>query len=81
MGKEVTMLIIDHIESGIAVCEGENGKTWFLRKYPADAKEGDVLIETEDGFQIDAAETEKRRQQALSRVRRIRSRRQEDQQE
>ena len=55
MGKEVTMLIIDHIESGIAVCEGENGKTWFLRKYPADAKEGDVLIETEEGFQIDAA--------------------------
>lgn len=81
MGKEITMLIIDRIDNGIAVCEGENGKTWFLREYPPEAKEGDVLVEAEEGFRIDAEETEKRRQQALSRVRRIRSRRREEQRE
>ena len=75
------MLSIDRIENGIAVCEGENGKTWFLRKFPPEAKEGDVLIETEEGFRVDAEETEKRRQQALYRVRRIRSRRRDQQQE
>lgn len=69
------MLIIDRIEEGIALCEGENGERVSLAVFPFGAKEGDVLTQTDSGWQVDAAETEKRRQQALSYTRRIRNRR------
>lgn len=69
------MLIIDRIEEGIALCEGENGETVSLTEFPSAAKEGDVLVQTASGWQIDAAETAKRREQSLYRTRQIGGRR------
>lgn len=69
------MLIIDRIEEGIAVCEGDNGEKRSLTQFPPEAKEGDVLTKTDEGWKVDAVQTEKRREEVLKRVRRIRGRR------
>lgn len=69
------MLIIDRIEEGIAVCEKENGERLSLIEFPSEAREGDVLVQTASGWQVDAVETEKRREQVRLRTRRIHGRR------
>ena len=68
------MLVIDRIEEGVAVCETEEGA--FIRMpAPAGAREGDVLRQTPDGFQVDPEETRRRREIALEKSRKIKGRR------
>ncbi len=69
------MMIIDRIVEGIAVGETEDGKRVSLTDFPSGAREGDVLTLTGEGWQIDAAETERRREKAVARTRRIGGRR------
>ena len=57
------MLIVDRIESGFAVCEGEGGV--FTRipisELPLGVREGDCLRPDGDGYIIDKEETARRR--------------------
>ena len=63
------MIIIDRIEEGIAVCEdGEERFALPVSELP-EAKEGDVLVRGENGWQVDEAETERRREQMIARMR------------
>ena len=66
-------LIVDRIEAGKVVCEKEDGSL-LLIDLPG-AKEGDVLVETENGFAVDPEETIARRERMLARTRKIRRRR------
>ena len=57
------ILIVDRIEAGIAVCEGE-GSTFVqvpLSSLPKNVREGDCLRPTPDGYIIDRDETTRRR--------------------
>lgn len=57
------MIIIDRIDDGIAVLETDNGmQTIPAEQLPEQARDGDVLQQTETGYEIDAAATEARRQ-------------------
>ena len=63
------MLVIDRIESGIAVCETEDGRRELpLAGLPAGVREGDCLVCVDGSWQIDREETLRRRQQNHSRV-------------
>ena len=66
-------LIVDRIEAGKVVCEKEDGSL-LLIDLPG-AKEGDVLVETENGFAVDPEATIARRERMLARTRKIRRRR------
>ena len=66
-------LIVDRIEAGKVVCEKEDGGL-LLIDLPG-AKEGDVLVETENGFAVDPEATIARRERMLARTRKIRRRR------
>jgi len=66
-------LIVDRIEGGKVVCEKEDGSL-LLIDLPG-AKEGDVLVETENGFAVDPEATIARRERMLARTRKIRRRR------
>ena len=56
------MLIVDRIEAPLAVCEGDGGQVEIpLSELPETVKEGDVLIRTEEGYQVDAEEPSRRR--------------------
>lgn len=58
------MLIIDRIVEEVAVIEDSLQYRKFnmpLSRLPEGAKEGDVLVETPEGFQVDAEETIARR--------------------
>lgn len=57
-------LVIDRFEGQYTICEDKDKKMFALEKTetPDGAKEGDVLVITDDGtLYIDKAETEKRR--------------------
>ncbi|MGI5857260.1 MAG: DUF3006 domain-containing protein [Candidatus Merdivicinus sp.] len=62
------MLIIDRIEGQFAVCETDGGETTdlLLIELPPGVREGDVLILGREGYEIDAAETLKRRRRNTS---------------
>lgn len=66
------MNIIDRFEAEFAVIETIKGMQRIQRtQLPQDAKEGDVLLCTEDGWEIDAEATRVRRERLASRRRRI----------
>ena len=54
---------IDRIEENIVICEGDDGNVLKLKLYelPKGIREGDVMEKTENGFIIDADETQLRR--------------------
>lgn len=61
-------LIVDRIESGIAVCEKEDLShiEILLKDLPFETKEGSVLLQNEDGsFSLDLTEEEARRKRML----------------
>ena len=63
------MMIIDRFEENFAVLETDNGMDIVPRTaLPANAKEGDLLCETAQGYTIDAAATLARREQLLART-------------
>lgn len=66
------MTTIDRFESGFAVVETDDG---FLQipadAMPAGASEGDVIRQTETGWEIDREATECRRTRLLERRRRL----------
>lgn len=55
---------VDRIEDGFAVCEDENGTftNFELAILPENIKEGDILLQSENGFSVLTDETEERRQ-------------------
>lgn len=57
-------LIIDRFEGNFAVCETENKKMINIEKskLPGEAKAGDVIIQTEDGYRIDKDGTDRRKE-------------------
>ena len=54
---------IDRIEENIAVCEGDDGDVLKLKldEPPKGTREGDIIEKRENGFIIDADETQLRR--------------------
>lgn len=67
------MIVIDRFEGQYAVCETEHG----MRNIPAadlpdDVREGDVLNDTLEGYRKDSEETQKRRDAAAEKLRRLR---------
>lgn len=56
---------IDRIEENFAICEGENRQRLEIPRdrLPEGAKEGDVLRLTGGEYQIDRAETNRRREE------------------
>ena len=57
--------IIDRLEEEMAVCENESREMipLPLKELPPGAQEGDVILEQEGVFCVDAGATEKRRRQ------------------
>lgn len=65
-------MIIDRFEGDIAVIETENGNIDIPKSdIPLNAKEGDILIKTSDGYDIAAEETSKRRKKLLEMMKRL----------
>ncbi len=63
------MIIIDRIDDGIAILETDNGmQTIPAEQLPEHARDGDVLQWTENGYEVDVAATEKRRQKIRDRL-------------
>ena len=54
---------VERIEENVALCEDDLGKTVKLRldELPENIREGDIREKTENGFIIDADETQLRR--------------------
>lgn len=54
---------IEKIENDIAVCENDDGETLKLKlsQLPPNVKEGDILIQSDEGFTLDLDETQARR--------------------
>ncbi len=66
------MIIIDRFENEAAVLETEDGMETVMRCFlPADAREGDVLIQEGCGYSVDHYATEERRKAAAERLRRL----------
>ena len=62
------MFIVDRIEGQFAVCESDNGAMTdlLLTELPPGVQEGDVLILSREGYEIDSAETLRRRRRNTS---------------
>lgn len=69
-------MVVDRIEEGIAVLIGDNGERLELplERLPEGAREGSLLRQTENGFERDPAEEERRRLMAERTRRLIRKR-------
>lgn len=54
---------VDRIEENIAICEDDDGNVLKLNvdELPQEIREGDIIEKTENGFVIDADETQLRR--------------------
>lgn len=54
---------VERIENNTAICETDGGEilNMELSRLPADIREGDVIIQTENGFAVDCNETQTRR--------------------
>lgn len=58
------MLIVDRIEDGIAVIDGDGGRTEVpAEKLAPDVREGDIVILQNGIYAADKAATEKRRRE------------------
>ena len=57
-------LIIDRFEGGFAVCEAENKDIVNIErsKLPKGTKEGDVIIQTSEGYKLDIDMTNRRKE-------------------
>lgn len=64
---------VERIEDNIALCEDDLGKTIKLRldELPKGTREGDIIEKTENGFIIDADETQLRRKKMAEMQRNI----------
>ena len=66
------MLIIDRFEGETAVCESENGFLSLPKgKILGEAKEGDVLIPKGEQFIVDKEETNRRREEAAAKLKKL----------
>ncbi len=63
-GDDIVKYSVDRIEDGFAVCEDENGTftNFELAILPENINEGDILLQSENGFSVLTDETEERRQ-------------------
>ena len=66
-------LVIDRFEGMYAVCELENGEFADVPKedIPKEAKEGDILIKTDNGYCVEKEETEAKRKEIKQRMNRL----------
>ena len=66
-------LIIDRFEGIYAVCELENGEFIDVPKedIPKEAKEGDILIKTDNGYCVDKMATENKRKEIKERMNKL----------
>lgn len=66
-------LIIDRFEGGFAVCETETKEFINIPKedIPSEAKEGDVVVQNEHGYQIDTQETDDRKNRINKKLRNL----------
>ena len=64
---------IDRIEENIALCEDDDGNVLKLSvdELPQEIREGDIIEKTENGFVIDADETQLRRKKMAEMQRNI----------
>ncbi len=67
------MIRIDRLEEFFAVCEDRNGNLLHLPRtdLPETVREGDCLIRTETGWQVEEEETRQRRKSLSERFRRL----------
>lgn len=66
------MLIIERFEDDIVIIENDEEYIKVPREYlPAEASEGDILVERAGGYEVDAVATKKRREKILSRQRKL----------
>lgn len=65
--------IIDRFEGIYAVCELENGEFADVPKedIPKEAKEGDILFKTDNGYCVDKMATENKRKQIKERMNKL----------
>ena len=68
------MWVLDRLEEQLAVLEDDTCTLQTVARslLPPDAREGDVLEQTADGWQINAAETAKRQEHILARQTKLR---------
>lgn len=66
-------MIIDRFEGDMVICETENREMVELARdnVPTDAKEGDVLVWLDGGYQLDLTETQKRKQRIEEKANRL----------
>jgi len=66
------MIIIDRFEGDLAVCESGGEMINIPRALIQEgAKESDVLIQKDKNYEIDREETEKRRAEAIKKLKRL----------
>lgn len=63
-------LIIDRFEGAFAICEMQDKNMINIEraKLPSEAKEGDMIIKTSEGYKIDTDATNKKRQHINKRM-------------
>lgn len=66
-------LVIDRFEGKYAICELENGEFIDVSKadIPQEAKEGDILTKTDNGYCVDKTATETKREEIKQRMNRL----------
>ena len=66
-------LVIDRFEGMYVVCELENGEFIDVPKkdIPKEAKEGDILIKTDNGYCVDITATENKRKEIKERMNKL----------
>lgn len=68
------MIILERIEGKIAVLETDQGMIQVpLANMPEGCKEGDVLIQVGNSYQIDGEATQKRKEKLLRRTQKLRN--------
>lgn len=66
------MIIIDRFEGESAILETDEDMITISRaELPQEASEGDILLQTENGWQVDAQATQQRRELFAARRRRL----------
>lgn len=66
------MIILDRFEAEFAVLETDDGMENVPRtQIPTQAKEGDILCRTPNGYAVDETATAKRREKLLARTKKL----------
>jgi hypothetical protein len=65
------VLIIDRFEGDFALCEKQDRSTFLIRRteLPTEAREGDVIIRSDERYVVDRKATELRKTQVENAVR------------